>query len=65
MGKGVKLETAIDEVSAMMGREWGKVYSDRAALTQDIAWLTLNGFIGGAAEQPELLFKGEHSTLSP
>lgn len=56
LGEGTHFETAVDEVSAVMSRKWGKIYSDRAALSQDIHWLTLNGLIGGAAERPELAF---------
>ncbi|MBD2578299.1 AAA family ATPase [Oscillatoria sp. FACHB-1406] len=49
------IETA-EAVAAAMSRQWGSVYSNVAALAQDLEWLTLNGLIGYEAEATELHF---------
>ncbi len=46
-GEEVEFDTDIEEIAALIGKQYGNVYSDAEALVKDLAWLHDNGFFGG------------------
>ena len=65
-GEDVEFDTDIEEISALMEKQYGNIYSDTEALAKDVAWLDDRGFFSqGLSEGPIVVETIEPLDIAP